>query len=114
MALSTSNLAKHINAAMMKRLAINLKLEFTKDIVVEFTRTELRGLTQGDRIKDVSISKMINDLRDMGYVVKGKPGGENFKVSFDVETYLSQADTLAELVDGTNYINSLLGYDDEE
>ena len=108
MALSTSNLAKYINDAMMARLQANLKLNFTKDIVLEFTRSELRGLTEGDRIKDVSISKMIDQLRDQGYVVKGKPGSENFRVTFDVETYLSQADTLADLKDGTDYIYDLL------
>lgn len=108
MALSTSNLAKYINDAMMARLQANLKLNFTKDIVLEFTRSELRGLTEGDRIKDVSIGKMIDQLRDQGYVVKGKPGSENFRVTFDVETYLFQADTLADLKDGTDYINDLL------
>ncbi|MNR48307.1 hypothetical protein D3C85_1675310 [compost metagenome] len=112
MSLSTSNLAAHINTAMTARLSVNLKLEFTKDIVLEFTRTELRGLTKGDRIKDVSITKMINELRDMGYVVKGKPGGENFRVTFDVETYLSQADTLEELQNGTEYLLSVIN--DEE
>lgn len=109
MALSTSNLANFINEKMMKRMATNLRMGFFKGITLEFTRTELRtGHTKGDRIKDVSIEKMITELRDYGYVVKGKPGSENFKISFDVETYLSQADTLAELIDGTDFIDELL------
>jgi hypothetical protein len=111
---TTSGLADFVNRCITRRLEINLRLECHKDIVVEFTRTELREKhTKGDRIKDVSIERMIKGLRAYGYEVKGEPNSENFRVTFNVERYLSQAFSLEELNDSSDYLATILVKDEE-
>lgn len=108
MAVSTKSLAQHISKQITDRFEINLRIGFTKDITVEFTRTELRTFTGTDRIKDVSIIQMLKELNAEGYVVRGESGGENFRVTFQVEEYLTKAYTLQELVDGNDYLEDIL------
>ncbi|MNC79869.1 hypothetical protein D3C75_1324730 [compost metagenome] len=57
---------------------------------------------------------MIQKLRSYGYEIKGEPGSEIFRVTFDVEAYLSTAYSLEDLVDSTQYLESVLAKDTEE
>lgn len=108
MTISTKALAHHISKQITDRFELNIRIGFTKDITVEFTRTELRTLTGTDRIKDVSIAQMLKELNSEGYVVRGESDGENFRVTFQVEEYLTKAFTLQELVDGNDHLEDVL------
>lgn len=105
---TTKTLAQHINKQITDRFELNIRIGFTKDITVEFTRTELRTYTKTDRIKDVSITQMLKELNAMGYVVRGESDSENFRVTFQVEEYLTKAFTLQELVEGNDYLEDIL------
>ncbi|MCO6704796.1 hypothetical protein [Streptomyces sp. CHB9.2] len=108
MALSTKALADHVNKKMCDRFELLIKLGVTKDITLEFTRSELRGLTKTDRIQDISISRMIKKLQGMGYVVKGKSDGEVFRVTFRVLDYLCNSSTLAEAEETNDYLEEII------
>lgn len=108
MALSTKALADHINKKMCDRFEMLITLGVTNDINLEFTRTELRGLTKTDSIRDVSIGRMIKKLQGMGYSVKGKPGGEVFHITFRVLDYLTNSQSLEEMEETNDYLEDII------
>ncbi|MNM04444.1 hypothetical protein D3C81_144360 [compost metagenome] len=108
-AVSTKDLADHINKLICDRFELLIKLGVTSDITIEFTRSELReGVTKTDRIKDVSIAAMIKKLRHMGYHVRGEEDGEVFQVTFRVLEYLTRSATLAEMEETNDYLEDIL------
>ncbi|MND25684.1 hypothetical protein D3C87_1297660 [compost metagenome] len=108
-AVSTKDLADHINKLICDRFELLIKLGVTSDITIEFTRSELReGVTKTDRIKDVSIAAMIKKLRHMGYHVRGEEDGEVFQVTFRVLEYLTRSSTLAEMEETNDYLEDIL------
>lgn len=108
MALSTKALADHINKKLCDRFELLIKLGVTNDITLEFSRAELRELTKTDRIQDVSIDRMIKKLQNMGYVVKGKPGGDTFHVTFRVLDYLCNSGSLEEAEETNDYLEDIV------
>lgn len=107
-AVKTKDLADHINKLICDRFEILIKLGVTKDITMEFTRSELRErVTKTDRIKDVSIAGMLKKLRHLGYHVRGEEDGEVFQVTFRVEDYLTRSTTLEEMEDTNDYLEEI-------
>jgi hypothetical protein len=106
---TTKTLAQHISKQITDRFELNLRIGFTKDITVEFTRTELRELwTKTGRIENTSIRKMLNELAELGYSVRGTEKDENFRVTFLVEEYLCKAHSLKEMIDANDYLEDIL------
>lgn len=107
-AVSTKDLADHINKLICDRFELLIKLGVTADITMEFTRTELRErVTKTDRIKDVSIAAMIKKLHHLGYHVRGEENGEVFQVTFRVIDYLTRSTTLEEMEDTNDYLEEI-------
>ncbi|MNQ04744.1 hypothetical protein D3C85_174650 [compost metagenome] len=106
---STKSLANNVSKILTDRFELNLKAGFFKDITVEFTRTELRKWwTKTGRIENTSIRKMLDDLTELGYAVRGTEKGENFRVTFLVEEYMTKAHSLQEMEEGNDYLEDIL------
>lgn len=107
-AVKTKDIADHINKLICDRFELLIKLGITKDITMEFTRSELRErVTKTDRIKDVSIATMIKKLGHLGYHVRGEENGEVFQVTFRVEDYLTRSTNLAEMEETNDYLEEI-------
>lgn len=106
---STRTLASNVSKIITDRFELNVKAGFFKDIVVEFTRTEMREMwTKTGRIENSSIRKMLNELAELGYSVRGTEKDENFRVTFLVEDYLCKAHSLKEMEEGNDWLEDIL------
>lgn len=112
---STRTLANNVSKILTDRFELNLKAGFFKDITIEFTRTEMRELwTKTGRIENSSIRKMLDELTEAGYSVRGTEKGETFRVTFLVEEYLTKAHSLKEMEEGNDYLEDILTPASEE
>ena len=109
MSVKTTDLATFIDEAFQRRIALALRLKCLDKITLRVTRSELRTqFTHGDRIKNISISNMIRELKSEGYHVEGTPGGEEFLISFDTREYLTNPSTLCNILGGNEWLEEIL------